>query len=142
MTETEPQRYVYAGKVLTATNTLVHAWLPEDQLDEGKLKLFTKAKGSVIGGVYRIDVDSDGTTYVPGSVTYLAERVDRDIVIELEARSRADGVQHARRLMERNDARSSEIRELCEPLRDVVKRQVGWANRSAMIAFITAEITR
>jgi hypothetical protein len=60
----------------------------------------------------------------------------------MESRDRVDGSSHALQALERNHARQSEIKELCTPLRELVGKQVGWANRTALIHYITSEISR
>lgn len=133
--------FVYAGKRLTVKGQLVHAWIPEGQgTNENEVRPFPKAKGTVIGGKYTIEVNKD--SYKPTSVTYTGERAHEDIRADLDAADRANSVTHARQALERNHARESEIKELCQPLREIVGRQVGWANRAALIAYITSEISR
>lgn len=143
MTEPEltPQRFIYAGKRITVDKKLVSCWIPEDGVwDESNVRLFPKAKAGVIGGIYTIMVTED--SYLPSSVSYSGENVDRDIRLQLEARDRADGSQHALTTLERNAARKSELKELCAPLRELVGRQVGWASRAALLSYITSEIGR
>jgi hypothetical protein len=142
--EVSTRRFVYAGRRLTVKGQLVHAWLPEELAFEGyeeeALRLFPKAKGAVIGGVYTIEASD--TTYQPSSVSYTGDRTDDATRLRMEAVDRIDGTHHAGKALERNHARQSEIKELCAPLRELVGRQVGWANRAALIQFITSEITR
>jgi hypothetical protein len=134
------QRFIYAGRRLSQKK-LVYCWLSEgDESIDSNLRLFPKAKGSVIGGIYTIKVSAD--SYVPASVTYTGDRADRTVAVAFEATDRADGVSHSTVTLERNDARTSEIKELCAPLRELVGKQVGWSSRAALLAYITSEISR
>jgi hypothetical protein len=136
------RRFVYAGRLLTGKGTLCHAWVAEEDVAGDTVRLFPKAKGSAIGSVYTIDLTDDGTSYYNNSVQYTGDRADSDVVLKLEATAHADGVRHARMALEKNHSRESEIKALCAPLRELVGKQVGWANRSALIAYITSEISR
>lgn len=143
VSENEPelveQRFIYAGRRLTTDKKLVFAWLAEGDVDKD-LRIFPKAKGSVIGGIYTIKVNED--SYVPRSVTYTGDRADRELALQFEAEDRIDGVKHSTITLERNNARTSEIKELCAPLRELVGKQVGWAARAALLSYITSEIGR
>jgi hypothetical protein len=142
MTDTDltPQRFIYGGKRMTVAKKLIPYWLPEDDPDGEDGRLLPKAKGTVIGGIYSIKVNGD--SYVPNSVTFTGDRVDRDTALLLESHDHADGVRHAEATLERNAARTSELKELCAPLRALVGKQVGWNNRAALINYILSEITR
>jgi hypothetical protein len=141
VTDLTEQRFIYAGKRLTVDKKLVSCWIPEDGVwDESNVRLFPKAKAGAIGGIYTIKVSED--SYLPSSVTYTGEGVDRDIRAQLEARDRADGSQHALNTLERNAARKSELKDMCAPLRELVGKQVGWASRAALLSYITSEISR
>lgn len=141
MTEELPEhRFIYAGKRVTTKGALVHAWLPEEASpDNDEVRIFTKAKGTVVGGIYTIR--SDDSHYMAGSVSYTGDRADEDTVRLLESRHRAESTRHAQAALEKNHARQSEISELCKPLRELVRKQIGWSNRAALIASITAEIS-
>lgn len=132
------RRFVYAGRLLTTKKALCHTWLEAD--DPERVRLLPKAKATVIGGIYTIDVDGD--QYYPGSVAFTGERVEPEEVAALEAAAHAEGVRHAQAALEKNMARESELKALCAPLRALVGKQVGWANRSALLAYITTEIGR
>lgn len=135
------RRFVYAGRRRTTTNKLVHSWLPEGaSVEADDVRLFAKAKGTVIGGIYTIEAGD--TTYSPGSVRFTGERADRDTTLAFEALDRVAGTAHSQEALERNAARNSEIKELCAPLRELVRKQVGWQNRAALLAYITSEIGR
>lgn len=135
------QRFIYAGKRMTTTKKLCFCWLPEtDDPSDDHLRLFPKARGGTIGGIYTIKVNQE--SYLPNSVTFTGDRVDGEVAVLLEAQDRADGVRHANITLERNAARQSELKELCAPLRALVHKQVGWANRAALIAYITSEVSR
>jgi hypothetical protein len=134
------QRFVYAGKRFTTSKKLVYYWVPEDDPLGEDGRLLPKGKGSIIGGIYTIQVNDD--SYLPSSVSWTGDRVDRDTALVLEARDHADGVRHAEITLERSAARTSELKELCAPLRELVGKQVGWANRAALVAYITSEVTR
>lgn len=140
--EAVEQRFVYAGKRCTTKHTLVCSWLPEGaDVEADDVRLFPKSKGSVIGGIYTIKVVGD-TSYLPNSVTFTGERATPDVVLAFEARDHRDGVIHTTRTLERNASRTSPIKELCGPLRELVGKQVGWANRAALLAYINSEISR
>jgi hypothetical protein len=141
LTELSESRFVYAGRRLTSKNTLVHAWLPEGaSAEHDEIRLFTKAKGLFVGGIYTIRTSD--AEYIPSSVTFTGDEATHDVTTILEARAYADGVIHARLALERNAARRSEIKELCAPLRELVAKQIGWDRRAALLAYITAEISR
>lgn len=143
--ERTSRRFVYAGRLLTVKGTLCPGWIDELSIgldpEEWLTSLLPKAKASVVGGIYTIDFTTEDS-YFPGSVSWTGESVERDIVLLLEAKAQATGVRHAQMTLERNEARSSELKELCAPLRELVAKQVSWSQRAALIAYITSEISR
>lgn len=142
MSEELPERrFIYAGKRLTTKGALVHTWLPDGaRPEDDAVRIFPKAKGMVIGGIYTLQADD--THYVASSPSYTGDRVDDDAIALLESRHRAESTRHAQAALEKNHARQSELSELCQPLRELVRKQIGWNNRAALIAAITAEVSR
>jgi len=127
------QRWVYAGKALSGIG-ICHAWLGPD----GERSLFTKVKGSVIGGIYEVQANDKFALPNP---SWTGDKVDPERCLELVAESRAVEVDHARRQREKKEANRDELRELCAPLKVLMGKQIG-RRRAALLAAIIDEITR
>lgn len=134
------RRFVYAGKRRSG-KSLVPVWLPEGaEPVEANMVAYTKAKGHLIGGIYEILVSENGDTYRPTSVSFVEPGSDHELTLMFEADDRSAGVRH--RLSQLERSQDSQIKDLCAPLRELVNKQVGWANRAALMSYIASEITR
>lgn len=142
----------YAGRRYTTKGKLMHAWAIDgynDDQDPTDVALFAKASGSVIGGIYTCHgtIDRTATGEVIGvtlnrdSLTYTGERIpNEETILAWRTATMTDSTRDERAKLERNHARNNEVRALCQPLRQLLDKQVGYARRAALLAVILSEL--
>jgi len=140
------ETWVYAGqREAVRRGKLNHAWVP-DMEHPDTLAHFVKVKGRVVGGIYTVkaergDDGSPATVY--GTPVYTGERIeDVSQLLEWQAQQAAASTSVESWRRQDVDAKNDEFKDLCAPLRDLVRKQIGTARRAGLIAAIIAEVTR
>lgn len=125
MTDVErvPLRLVYAGRRIDSKDRLTYAWIPEAEADPAALlNLYTKLKGSAIGGIYTVDAsDAEGSTVYAGTLRYTGEVWPGDrtewVIRDMDARQRSERAKSERALAKRTD-----VDRALEPLESLAAR--------------------
>lgn len=119
-----------------------YAW---DDGQGGDTRYFQKLKGQP-GRRYTVTVyerDDEGALSVSQSNAYVDSLdVDDPKRIEWEAIERSDMTQGAIDSIEKRDKGVSALAELCAPLHDLYRKQVGPSRRAAFLAVVTEMVTR
>lgn len=106
---TVEEEWIYAGVRLGKGNKKLHAWFMPDST----LGYFSKVAGSIVGHVYKVEVERDGDTVrVYGTGRYLAEQPTRSAtdkqreewrVEDIAAKQTLDGEQEEKRALKAGD---------------------------------------
>ena len=139
-TPTETEEWLCMGRRAVTGNKLRYAWLDPT----GRELLYAKVKG-IVGRRYSVEVDrSDPETMtVYGGATYVDSlAIDDPRRVEWEAIERSDMAEIERDRIEAKDAKESALADLCAPLHELYRKQVGPHRRAAFLAVVTEMITR
>jgi hypothetical protein len=137
----------YIGRRLATSGKLLHFWMPDGDVDDagGYRKQLVPA---AIGTVYEFTFSDDGSVFTGGEkrpvrVRHLLDDESQREAVELWTvadRHAAIADEDAKRA--KNEARENELSKLCEPLRDLMRKQIGSARRASLLAAVIEEITR
>ncbi|HWG99233.1 MAG TPA: hypothetical protein VNV66_07905 [Pilimelia sp.] len=134
------ERWAYAGlRVLSGKR--VHAWVSD--AGHGEELLYTLTGTYAVGEVYEARVTrTDDRVTLHGAPTYAGHgRVDTDLAARWHAEDTAARTRLASAPMERAAARRSELDDLLEPLRVISAQLPTRADRTALIAYVLAELS-
>jgi hypothetical protein len=132
----------YIGRRAAKGNATAYVFVADGDA-EGEERWYKKSLGArIVGGRYSIEERANGAV-LANTLTFIEKHSDEDKVAEWVATDRADAVRLEQvRLAKRVERDDDEFTALCAPLRALVEKQVGWARRAALIAAITAEVSR
>lgn len=117
-------RLIYVGKRWSGPKISFGWLLEDDDPAEENVRLYTKMRGSSIGGIYTVEHPPEKPNSVyPTTLTYTMEKVDdRDQVAIWQAVDADVQRQASRQAAERKHAKSSELDEAMQPLVDLAFR--------------------
>lgn len=136
------ETWVCAGRRTGKGNKILYLWFSEDVEPDVEL-YYGKVKGHV-GGRYTISVDRTADSrIVYGTPRYLgALSIDDPKRISWEVDERVEMSLIEADRMETRNAKDSALKDACEPLRVLYRKQIGGHRRAAFIAMVIEMVTR
>lgn len=135
--EPTTERWLCIGKRLMANDKLATGFLDA----AGERLFYVKCRG-VAGSYYDVSVTrADGKCTMHGAPQYVEQHEDAAYRAQLRAEERVDELIAERDRAEARAKRTTELRALCEPLRELYRKQVGWPRKAAFLSLVQLMIS-
>ncbi len=134
--------WVFQGRMWT-TGGIRHVWSEADKVDDTTWWSGRTTRGTVVGGVYRIQVlakPDGGLTAKFGTLEYQHRHDNLDLVRQWQAQDIAAGARISAQRQEKKDGEMAELRELIDPLRSLYLSLRTRSDRDAFLATVSRSI--